>query len=343
MEIEKHTREGEKGWEWVWSPLLETALEGVPNPLFAYKRTLNSVSILYTKIFNLNTSVYDFNTSELIVYVHMVGMSKIKTQERRNKSCTVCVICHNAFYGVFHYFSTNARLYDVCDRCKTSQNTADFYINTESGDGDIFEDLIENKLDIGLKINNKIYYLYHSTFKIVKFNYKTILFEPWYHQAVKEMKNGVLLCKLCKNNKRHINSTCLKCLNYSYKISFEFVIKDWLALNSIIDSLDITCVIFSRLLKLLGYSVNKSQIYSYYQPKHVIVKTSVIESFNDTNLPNLFDILLTDKDLISEHTLHKYIDHDYNLSISDEDVLCDLAHDVSDEDGSCDLAYYDED
>lgn len=324
MELEKYLKETDSGWEWDWHPSLENTLKSVPDTLLIYKRTLESVTILHTKIFESYPSLRDFTFSELIAYIHMFGMSRIQTREYRNNTYAYCVICSKMKFEKFDHFSSGGCTHDVCSACMTSQNLANFYVNHDSGNGDTFEGLIEHKLDVGLKIGSKMHFLYHSTFKLEKFNYKMILFEPWYHQAVKQVKNGVVLCKLCKNNKRHLNSTCLICLNYSYKISFEFVIKGWLMLKNIFDNIDVLCVIFSRLLKMLDYNIKSAHIYSFYQHKLIVkLETPLIQS-QPGIIKDDEDFLYTDKDLITEHTLHKYIDHDYNAYDSNSDDSCEL-------------------
>lgn len=275
--IEDYVKLDNIGWIWDWKLINKRPTINNLSDVLIYKNTQYNVSLLYTNILNVPKKLGDLNSfteGELLNYIDIFGMSLIMRMQseiifnqRSKNSCKVCTRSKSKIW----FFQ---RELQICDECtKKKFKPTNFIINKRSGSDNIVTGLIENKIDIVFLIGDKLCYCYHSIFHIEKFDYKTILFEPYRQidyilSGSRYKKPDDILCTRCLRYRRCNNSVCHICFNYSYKITFRFVIEFWLTMDF---GLDIMSNIFEKLLHLMKYySVNFSDIYNNITPKKLL-------------------------------------------------------------------------
>lgn len=276
-------------WRWSYLPVL--------NFNTIYKTNDKYITILYIKSFpkiKNEKELIQFNHLELISYINVFGFSNmiLITYNGGKTLCDICGIVTHINYKI-----KNFNTY-VCQSCKEKTYPGNYFINTRPGDSNTMINMVERKIDVTVVYKNKIHFLYHVAYKIDKFNYKTILYEPWYQ------RDGGTVCVWCNQNQRHFNSMCKACFDFSYQSTFKFVIMAWLGFEFLHDT---RFIIFTYLLKLLDYNFELNDFYK---------KTKVIKIINDNNNDE-------NEELITEDNLYNYIKFDLNSS---EEESCELGY-----------------
>lgn len=278
-------------WKWYNYPK-----ENVKN---IYKIT-EYITILYSKTIQKPqhfVDLYNLTRNEIIIYINMFGFSLIKLGNLSKDTHYFCDICGKTKTCKFYNFNIN-NLFTVCEDC-VSIKYKSCIINHRRSTSNTFIDMIDERIDVAHIYNNQLTYLYHSSYIADKFNYKTILYEPWYQR---DSKNE---CLWCKKNKRHFNSMCVECLDFSYQTTFKFVIIGWLTFESLND---VRNVIFTKLLNLLGYDIDLINLLIMNNP----INREKEEKEKDEK-----------EELITEDNLYDYVKFDLNSSEENE---CELGY-----------------
>ncbi len=265
-----------------------------------YKYNKEHVTLLYTKYFKIpktESDLYGFNKGELIGYFNLFGYNLCKMNKLKKSKLCMCDICgmHNQSINYIIHLPVNGC--HICDICKYKKCKLDYYENTRFWKNNIIIDMVEDKYDIMSIYRNNIYIHYHTTFKFNKFNYRTILYEPWYQRG------DDIKCIYCKYNKLCFHSMCQDCLNFSYKITFKHVIVAWLSFKNLFTN-DINCYLFTILLELSNYNINLIDLINMVNPK---IKKEIIE-----------EKVEKEEDLITEDNLYSYIKFDLNDEYVDD-------------------------
>jgi hypothetical protein len=282
---------------WIFPPNILTPI--------IYKHNEEYVTILYSKCFQIpktKNDLYKFIKEEFIGYCNLFGFDlsqPLKLNKSRNQLCDIC-----GTYQTINYIIKLENTYHVCDKCiykPYKGENLDYYVNERFTKNNIFIDLVEDQYDIMSSHGKNIYIYYHKTFKFNKFNYRNVLYEPWYQINTDSM------CKYCKFKPKIFNSMCHECLNYSYQITFKNVIVAWLSFDNLLNN-DINCYIFTMLLQLLDYQVNLIDMSKMVNPV-------ILHNKNE----NKKDV--TEEDLITEDNLYSYVKFDLNdLDYAEDDT-----------------------
>lgn len=262
-----------------------------------YKYNEEHVTLLYTKHLKIpktESDLYRFNKGELIGYFNLFGYQLVEMNKlSKTKNC-MCDICGKHNQSINYIIILPVNECHICDICKNKKGGKNIYENTRFWKNNIIIDMVEDKYDIMSIYCDYIYIHYHTTFKFNKFNYRTILYEPWY-QRCDDIK-----CMYCKYNKRYFHSMCQDCFNFSYKITFKHVIIAWLSFKKLF-TVDINFYLFTILLELLNYNINLTDLTSMVNPKMIKEKEKEKE-----------------EDLITEDNLYSYIKFDLNDDYIDD-------------------------
>lgn len=304
-------------YQWQWVPNLPSMVNHT-NLYYSGKY----LTILYPKILDPPKNHYDLiqlTRKELINYIHLVGIKLFKLSVNRDSN-NYCDVCNKYKSGLYYALITsydNIQLY-ICGLCKgkhtnhkQSNEPSHIYYHVNKQDDNrpafrksVYDYRINEKIDITFLYHGKIYFLYHVVYDAYRFDYKTIITEPWY-----ERDNDVV-CNYCKQYDRIYHSMCQQCFDYTYK-SFKPIVIGLLCLRSLLHK-DITSIIFSLCLRLFNFQVDHLTILNYNKPKLI----NVIENDNQIK-PSTVDL---EEELITEDNMYQYVKFDLNDDDTDDDT-----------------------